>query len=251
MAAGADLEDSEGEDRESGGAGPDTGTQSLETFLKEKGLRTADDLVNYARNIEKKNTELGNKNRLYEVASMFPSPQAVAPAARTQRKPIPKVDDPTELFTDRDKLGSFLTDYSDAVRTNTRADIEEEQARESYAKLWQQAVQKASENPEEFQRLRPRMLELSRTQAFSHASLDDLYARAKQEEAENWQRGIEQIKQALFPGVDLSQLTAALPKARSGQISTAGGTGERLSRPMTREEAEKAIRDGILNAKLG
>jgi hypothetical protein len=255
MGAGDDLDDELDEVGE-GVSGPDMGvpgvSPDLEALLREKGLKSPADLTNFVKNLEKRNTELGQEVRTMRVATMFPPPSAGPAPARTERKTLQIPEDPSELFTDRDKFKTFIGQADEVSRANARADFEEENAKREYARLYQQAVVKATENPEEFERLRQRMVRLSQTPGWANEGLDRIYSKAKEEELEDKKRQLEEIKSSLFGDVDLDQLRAVLGKTRTGQISTAGGAGSpRMGLPASREEAEKDIRDRILGAKLG
>jgi len=251
MGAGAEVDVDQDDEVEAGGV-PDKGVgDSLEAFFQEKGLKNPEDLVNFVKNLERKNTELGNENRTLRVTTMFPQPAMVQPRARTQRRALEVPEDPSEIFTDREKFTKYMGQALDVATTNARADIEEETDKQEYARLYQEAVVKANENPDEFARLQPKMLELSKTPAYAKANLDTLYERAKTEEVESRKRLVNELRQDLFGGdVDVNQLRAVLGKARTGQISTAGGAGAKLGAPATKEEMEEDIRKRILGAKL-
>lgn len=253
MEAGAEFED---ELEEGGGGGSlEAGGKSseIEGLLKEKGLRTAAELRDFVKNLEKKNTELGQEVRTMRVATMFPPPQVVQPQARAERKALEMPEDPSEFFTDKEKFRRYMVQAEEVFTGNAMAQFEEASAKKEYQRLYEQAVAKAQENPEEFERLRPKMLTISQRPGWQKADLDRLYNRAKEEEGEEKKRQLSETLAGMgLSSADLDQIKALLGKTRTGQISTAGGaSGDVTERPTSREEMEKAIRDRILNAKAG
>jgi hypothetical protein len=256
MGAGADLDDDEEEGELAGGAGPETGAPldpDLAALYREKGFKSPAELRNFVKNLEKSNTELGQENRTLRLATSFPPPAQVQAPVRTERKVLQIPEDPSELFTDREKFVGFIKQADEVSRANARADFQEEQDKREYAKMYQKAVKKAAQNPEEFERLRPRMVRLSQTPGWTDADLDDIYNRAKEEEIEEKRRHVEEVQAGLgLTTEDLDRIRAILGKTRTGQISTAGGGGiPGTGIPSTEEERKKAIRDEILGAKAG
>lgn len=250
MGAGAEIDD-ELEVGEGGSPPTDGGGSEIESLMRERGLKSSADLVSLFKNQERKITELGNQNRIMQMVRTFPPPAATQASARVEQKEVEFPDDPSEFLTDREKYKAHVKQVMEVARQNALVDFQEQQRQQNYGKLYRQALVKLSENPEEFERLRPRMVGLSQGQDYD--DLDTLYNQAKSQDLEDKRRQLDESLAAIgLSRTDIDQIKGMLGKTRMGQISTAGGGGSPVTGgPDSVKEKEKAIIAEILGAKQG
>lgn len=239
-----------------GGAGADQNVDPedaavarLQEFMKKKGINDITKVVELAENLEKRNTQLDQDVRRLQAAGRMPFGEGVVQPQPGAGRQVATVDDdldiqvpdnPMELVTDPNKLKEFGKKLVLAGRDLALRQSQAE--RFNAAKVRVQA--KMAENPQEFARLRPIMLELSRGNP--DADIDQLYEAAKGIYTEDRKSLVQEIRQDLgVSGDDAARLKGVVGRLRQAPIS--GGTGQQVvvTKDVKKDDANflKAIMD--------
>jgi len=232
-----------------GGENQARSEDALAAFMRKKGLRDVNDLISHAEANERKVSELGGQLRTV-MATPPMMPMGMNQAEEELEKPV-WPEDPYDLM-DKEKYKKFQADMDRVIERRVERGVERAQSVGEQRKMLAKAIAKREQNPTEFERLRPRMIEISKQPENTYASLDELYEKAKQaERAERSGMADEIVKEIFGPDADLTKIRATIPKMqRPPEISRSGGGGSpSVGAPTDRQMAEKAIRDNILNAK--
>lgn len=231
------------------GVDDDAAVARLSEFMKKKGINDITKVVELAENLEKRNTQLDQDVRRLQAAGRMPLGEGVIQPQPGAGRQVVTVDDdleievpdnPMELVTDPNKLKAFGKKLVLAGRDLARRETQAE--RFNAAKMRVQA--KMAENPQEFARLRPIMLELSRGNP--DADIDQLYEAAKGIYTEDRNSLVQEIKKDLgVSGDDAARLKGVVGRLRQAPIS--GGTGQQVvvTKDVKKDDANflKAIMD--------
>lgn len=221
-----------------GGAGADgaAGTEDAEydrlsSFMRKKGINDVGKLVELAENLEKRNTQLDQDVRRLSAVGRFPAVGEGVVQPGVGRQAVATVDDdldievpdnPLEIMTDPKKLKEFSKKLVLAGRDMARKETQAE--RYEQAKVRVQT--KMAENPQEFAKLRPIMLELSRSNP--DADIDQLYGAAKNIYTEDRKGLVNEVKAELgLADQQDPRLKAVLGRLRQAPVS--GGTGPQVT----------------------
>lgn len=208
----------------------DAAVERVQTFMRKKGINDVSKLVDLAENLEKRNTQLDQDVRRLQAAGRLPLGEGVVQPQPGAGRQVTTVDDdldievpdnPMELVTDPAKLKTFGKKLVLAGRDLARRENQAE--RFEAAKSRVQA--KMAENPQEFARLRPTMLELSRQ--YPNADIDQLYEAAKGIYTNDRKALVDEIKADLgVSGDDAQRIKSVVGRLRQAPIS--GGTGTQV-----------------------
>jgi len=196
----------------------------LQEFMKKKGINDIGKLVDIASDFESSNTKLRQEVARLSAVQRFPAgpgvvqPEGYGRQVATVDDNIVLPDNPIELVTNPETLKKFVQGLKQSIR--------EDQARAEQARTFgsiQARVQaKLEANPEEFNRLRPAMLELSRQDP--NADIDQLYDRAKIQYSAERKALVAEIRAELgLTGNETERLKGIVNRVRQAPIS--GGTG--------------------------
>ena len=210
----------------------DAAVARLSAFMRKKGINDVGKLVEMAENLEKRNTQLDQDVRRLQAVGRIPvagegvvQPGAGGRAVATVDDDIEidVPDNPLELVTDTKKIKEFGKKLVLAGRDMARREIQAEKYEQARVRV--QA--KIADNPQEFARLRPIMLELSRGNP--EADIDQLYSAAKNIYSEDRNALVSEVKADLGlgdPAAD-ARLKGIIGRVRQAPVT--GGTGQQVS----------------------
>ena len=236
-------------------AGAPAVSPKLRELMERRGLKSLDELVDLTADLERTTTKLGQEKRILEMTAslpVYPPPSQAGAAA--QPPPAKKVifdGDPYELVTDKEKFNTFLSDFQAQTREETRRTIADEQGRQVYQSLSNEARNLIAEDPDKFSRLRPRMMGLAALPQNQGVSLHELMSQAEKEELSDSKKRSSEVLRQLSEVIDLDKLKALAPKMR---VSISGGSGQGAAaagrEPTTTQEAEQVIKKAILGSNV-
>lgn len=231
------------------GVDDDAAVARLQEFMKKKGINDITKVVELAENLEKRNTQLDQDVRRLQAAGRMPFGEGVVQPQPGAGRQVATIDDgleievpenPMELVTDPNKLKEFGKKLVLAGRDLARKETQAE--RFEIAKKRVQA--KMADNPQEFARLRPIMLELSRGNP--DADIDQLYEAAKGIYTDERKSLVEEVRQGLgVTGDDAARLKGVVGRLRQAPISGGTGTQVTVTKDQKQNDANflKAIMD--------
>lgn len=237
----AKKEDSEAPDKEK--AEEEELDPELEKLMKKKGFKSPAEVAKALKDYESKNTKLEQERKL---SSLLPPGEVAAEAPRRREtKPYPKLE--KELI---DMSGQELVDYiqqrEDALKDEIYADYETAEEQKENKRIYA----KINKDPEKFRRLKPIMSDLY--VRHPKANFDQLYEAAEgMEEDVSKGRKEEAAKELNLTPDELDALKVIAGKTRPAHISGAGGTGADKTKKLTKEQAEKKLKDDIFGEATG
>jgi len=210
----------------------DASVTKLKEFMAKKGWNDLSQVVDWASELESKHTKLVQD--LERLKAVLPgqtlgwapqglpvTPPGVAmptpPPAQPVGTPIP--DDPLEILIDKEKLGQFVQGLRESIKQELIGQLEQVEYAKTYQTLYQKVQQRAKENPQKFNELRPVMLELS--YQMPDADFDQLWQQAEQVVEGRKKAVLEELKKELgLAGVDGEKLKGLLSRVRTTPVST-------------------------------
>jgi len=215
--------------------------EELKAIMLKKGYKSLDEVTKALEHLEKKNTELSKDVRIQSMSPAF--------VPERPRDPKPEVKHP-ELTEDpanmtKEELNAHMVKEREATRTELDYEYNQREKDKEYKRYYTEAINLASENPEEFERLRPTMHRLSGQHP--HASLVQLRDEARKVEEERETRDTDRMFERKFgKDVDPDRLKALLAKARPVPITLSSGGGQGA---LTSEDKKKADAEAIKHIK--
>jgi hypothetical protein len=216
----------------------DASVEKLQTFMKKKGINDVGKLVDLAADLESKNTKLVQENtRLSAIprVSGGTQPEGFARPVVTVDDDIEVPENPIELVTKPGELKKFakkLIDFGDQ-----RAAKREQQR--SFGDAAAQVQAKMEANPEEFQRLKPTMIEFAK--ANPGANIEQIYSAAKEQYGSDRKALVAEIKAELgLSGSDTEKLRGIVGRVRQAPITSGSGNQVTVA---TQRQAEKDAKD--------
>jgi len=213
--------------------------EKVRQYMKKKGINDFGKIVDLASDYESKNTKLDQEVRRLSAVSRFPAGgEGAIQTAGPDGRPLVADGDldieipenPIDLVMDKTKLKKFALDLvkvgeNRATRRDQERDFESIKAR---------VQAKMEANPEEFDRLRRSMFELS--QLDKSADIDTLYERAKAREASDRKALVADLKKDLglnedqterLKGLSARLRTTPITSGTGIQVTTAQSAGEK------------------------
>lgn len=218
----------------------DASVTKLSEFMKKKGINDIGKIVDLASDLESKNTKLSQEiARLSAIQRSPAGPGVVQPLGQPGR-PVATVDDdivlpenPIELVTNPQALKTFVKNLKQSIRDEAARGEQER----TFGSIQARVQAKLEANPEEFRRLRPYMLELSRENP--NADIDQLYDAAKVQYSSERKSLVSEIKAELgLTGNETERLKAIVGRVRQTPIT--GGTGVQVTQTPGRVSKEDA-----------
>lgn len=235
-------------------AGAPAVSPKLRELMERRGLKSLDELADLTADLERTTTKLGQEKRILEMTAslpVYPPPSQAGAAA--QPPPAKKVifdGDPYELVTDKEKFNTFLSDFQAQTREETRRTIADEQGRQVYQSLSNEARNLIAEDPDKFSRLRPRMMGLAALPQNQGVSLHELMSQAEKEELSDSKKRSSEVLRQLSEVIDLDKLKALAPRMRAPISSGSGQAAAAGREPTTTQEAEQVIKKAILGSNV-
>lgn len=248
-AAAGDAGDKSGADDRQKVDDEDASVERLQSFMKKKGINDISKLVDLAENLEKRNTLLDQDVRRLQAAGRISLGEGVTQPPPAAGRQVVTIDDdididvpenPMELITDRNTLKDFSKKLVKAGRDMARRETQQERFEAARARV--QA--KMAENPDEFERLRPIMLNLSRS--YPNADIDQLYGAAKEIHERDRKALVEEVKANLgVTGDDAARLRSVVGRLRQAPITSGTGNQVTVTKDSKKDDAAflKAIMD--------
>jgi hypothetical protein len=236
----------EGEAEPAAGAAPemdeDASVARVQAFMRKKGINDPAKIVEMAESLEKRNTQLDQDVRRLSAVGRFPAAgegvvQGGAPGARgsaTDDEEIVIPENPLDLVMKPETLKTFAKGL---VELGERRAQKREEAK-TFESLKARVEAKIAANPEEWQKLRPVMLELSKQDP--GADIDTLYDRAKGAYSSHIKSlaGELRAELGLGAGADADKLKGILGRIRQQPVTT--GTGVQVPTGLKAGEKEAA-----------
>jgi hypothetical protein len=235
-----------------GGASPeadeDASVTKLSDFMRKKGINDVGKLVDIAAEYESKNTKLAQEVARLSAVQRYPAGQGGIQSEGQGRQMVTVDDDivlpenPISLVTEPGALSKLVKQLDER---QDRRNAQREQAR-TYGDIQARVQAKMDQNPEEFIKLRPMMLDLSK--ANHQADIDQLYDAAKTQYTKERQSLVAEIKAELgLTGAESEKLKAIVGRVRQAPIS--GGTGVQVKPGESKPDKEGAeLLKAIANA---
>lgn len=215
--------------------------EELKAIMVKKGWKDLNEVSKALESHEKKITELSKDARIQSMSPAY--------APERPRDPVPEIkypempDDPANLT--KEEFNKYQKERDDAVKTEMAYAYGQAEKDKDYKRYYAEAYSMAREDPEEFERLRPTMHQLS----FQHpqASLGQLRDEARKVNEEKENRDADRMfKRKFGEEVDPDKLKVLLAKARPAPISVSSGGGQGT---LTVEEKKKADADVLKRIK--
>ena len=252
MDEGEELSEEEAAKKEASEV-PDTGKAEeeeldpeLEQLMKKKGFKSPAEVAKALEASERKLTKLEQERRM---SSILPANIPARPRTERELRPYPKLEkDPMEMT--KEEYEQHRVQEREALKDELSYMYTEAEADKEYRRTYTSAMTKINKDPDKFQRLKPIMNDL-RVQ-HPQANFDQLYETAEGLEKDVSKRRKEEVARELFgEDVDMDKLGTLVAKARPAAISAAGGTGADKTKRLTREQAEKKLKDDIFGKETG
>lgn len=220
-------------------AADEASAEKIRQYMVKKGITDIGKVIDLASDLESKNTKLAQDVQRLSAVTRFPILGEDVAAGDQFGRHVELDDDleipenPIELVTDKAKLRAFAQKLEDRAVAKV---TQREQGR-SLANAKEQVRVKMAENPEEFEKLRPTMLTLSRQ--YPGANLDQLYDGAKTQYSADRKSLVEEIRRELgLTGVETEKIKAIVGRVRQAPISS--GSGVQVTPAVTKEQKEGA-----------
>ena len=250
----------EGEDLSEGGQGGAGAGQApiteagispeLQEIMVKKGLKSPAEIAGLLKNLEQKNTELGQELRVANhKTTLVPQPLAQPgpmPGIQGRRK-VTIPEDPYQLMTDKHKFTEFINEIDQVIEDRAATAVNADK----YERLRRQTVRLVNKDPVKFESLRPTMLQLSQSEEFKEADMTELYSEAEKRQVDiEKSRSEEMLKSIGLDPDDIKNLKTLTSKMRPANISSASGGGQQRVTGTEKEEAEKKIKEAILGSTV-
>jgi hypothetical protein len=216
----------------------DASVTKLSEYMKKKGINDIGKLVDLAADLESKNTRLVQENTRLSAIPRGPGvvqPEGFARPVTTVDDDIEVPDNPIELVTKPGKLKEFAKKLIDYGEQKARK-------REEARNLGDAAAQvqaKMEANPEEFQKLKPIMLEFARSNP--GANIDQIYNAAKEQYGTDRKALVAEIRAELgLTGADTEKIKGIVNRIRQAPITS--GTGTQVT-TVAQKAADKEAKD--------
>lgn len=248
---------------DAGPSPPDTGqgrdtqlSPQTEQFLREKGLKDPDALVESYKNLESRKTELEKERRLSNISPSFSSNPPPQPS-EVQLDDFNIKGDFYSIMSDNQQAGNFLKEYGKHIVKSTLNFVDKRDQEREQRKMLYEVQRLMAQDPQEFERLRPAMVAISQENP-NIRDLSVIYEEAKKRSAESRKQGAwETIKTVLGDDVtseDIDRLKAIISKSKPPKIAgagaggSAGGAGLKPPEQMTEEERGNVVIKAILES---
>lgn len=252
MGAGEELSKEEAAKKEDSEV-PDTGEAEeeeldpeLKQLMEKKGFKSPGEAVKAFEALEREKTKLEQDRRM---SSLIPADIPARPRTKRELKPYPKLEkDPLDMT--KEEYEQHRMQEREALKDELSYMYTEAEADKEYRRTYTSAMTKINKDPQKFQKLKPIMNDLR----YQHpqANFDQLYETAEGLEKDVSKRRREEVARELFgEDVDVDKLGTLLAKARPAAISGAGGSGADKNKRLTREQAEKKLKDDIFGKETG
>lgn len=250
-AAGGSDED--GERAKGGGADlavdDEASEEKVRAFMVKKGVNDLGKLVDFFSGLESKNTKLVQDVKRLSAVRSYPvlGTGAVQGGGGSRDSADDEIkldlpENPIDLVMDKAKLQKFSENL---IRLGEERQVKREQAR-TFSEIQVRVQAKMEANPEEFDELKPTMLELAKQ--YPGADIDQLYEGAKFQRAAQAKSLAATIKRELgLTDIQTERLKGLSARLRTTQITA--GTGVQVKVAETEEEkTNKTLLEAIRNA---
>ena len=224
--------------------------ERLSDLMRKKGFKSVSELVDWAENLEKKNTELSQD--VQRLASVVPPgvpgvspapapgyvPSYVPPRQEEEDVEIP--ENPVDIVSDRQSLSKFVRKLKSSVLNEVRREFEVREYNRYLAELHRIR----SRNPAEFDNLRPLMLQIHNQTGIQ--DVETLYEMAKRTYDQQMESWANVLKQKLgLDKVDTEKLKGVVSRIRQAPITSSSSGVNMQEGDIEREsrELQKAIMD--------
>jgi|Deesub1362A_J573_1020465.scaffolds.fasta_scaffold00107_97 hypothetical protein len=223
--------------------------ERLSSLMKKKGFKSVSELVEWAENLEKKNTELSQDvQRLASVVPPGVPPVSPAPAPGyvpqfippQQEEELDLPENPVDIVSDKENLKRFVKKFKSAVLNEVRKEFEMREYNRYLAELHRVR----SRNPAEFDNLRPLMLQIhNQTGIQDVETLYDMAKKAYDQQMEVWANVLK--KKLGLDAVDTEKLKGLVSRIRQAPVTSSATEVNMQERDIEREsrELQKAIMD--------
>jgi len=218
----------------------------LKRLMEKKGYKSPAEVAKAFNALERERTKLEQERRM---SSLLPADIPARPKTKRELKPYPKLEkDPMDMT--KEEYEQHRTQEREALKDELSYMYTEAEADKEYRRTYASAMTRINKDPEKFQRLKPIMNDLR--YQYPQANFDQLYEQAEGLEKDVSKRRKEEVARELFgEDVDMDKLGTLLAKTRPAVISGAGGTGADKTKRLTREQAEKKLKDDIFGKDAG
>lgn len=229
---------------------PETASvKKLQEFMVKKGFTTVDQVVAFAAEQESKNTTL--RQDVQRLSAIQPTTVQKAPSGvvkEEEEKPLALPEHLIDLVTDPAKLQALLAQVEERAEKRAEKRYAKARADESAGALQAQVADKMAKDPEKFNALRPKMIEIS-LQHPEIKDIDKIFTMAEERTtAERKALAQSVMKEMGLTEVDPAKLKTILTRARVTAPITAG-TGSQVDVSKAPHEKEKAeLFEAIANA---
>ena len=219
--------------------------EELKAIMVKKGWKDLDEVTTALENLEKKNTELSQDVRIQSMAPAFIPERPRDPMPEIKHPEMP--DDPANMT--KDELATHLKERDVATKTEIAYEYDQIEKAKEYKRSYSEMHALARENPEEFERLRPTMRDLS--YQHPHATLPQLRDAARLEEEKRINRDADTMFEKTFgKDVDRDKLKVLISKARPASLSTSAGGGQGAVVDENKKKADAEAIKNILGADI-
>lgn len=237
-------------------SGDDEDVKALRDVMVQKGFNDVRQLLDWAKKLEKSNTELSQRaQRLGSIPGFSPQfPNIPMPGQAPQ---VPQVggdkrwlklpDNPVEILQDKETFARFLSQFEESVQEKLIREYEQREWNKKYAEMGRRINEIKNREPDEFEKLRPIMLEITNANPYID-DVDYVYNQAKKVYEDRKRSQVSELKRELgLNDVPLDRLKAVISRVRPAPISS--GDGGNPSITTQRAEENKEFFQKILNAK--